>query len=135
MSKSFRHLNIKNNLEIILASSLFLVALYYTMTNNSHTVGLSFPVIVGFGLYFLVFLEISRAILDFIFDSEHRIKVKYIFDGGIIFVVREILVSSTLNHSTIMHEIPYLIVMFVILVTLSSLRYIDYKYNPRENCS
>lgn len=80
--------------EVTIATNFFALAIYFNKTHYEP----SFPVFIGFALYYLVFLEITRAIVEFIADAEHRLKVKYMYDGGIIFVLREILVASTVNH-------------------------------------
>jgi uncharacterized membrane protein (DUF373 family) len=117
-------------LAFIIASVLFSMALYYSREQYE----LSIAVFVGYAFYFIVFLEISRAIVEYVFDGENRIKVKYIYDTGIVFTIRELLVTTTINHHKIIEEIVYICVMSAILILLAILRYVDYKYNPKNLC-
>jgi len=64
-------------------------------------------IIFGLGLYFgidvllkvlsfLILLELVRTIYEFIVKEDHRIKIRYVIDGAIVFVVHELFVGLLL---------------------------------------
>jgi len=59
-------------------------------------------------LSFLILLEIVRTIYDYIIKPEHRVKIRYIIDGGILFGMRELFVGWVMLKSG---ELSALIVM------------------------
>lgn len=128
MGHTFKEIHGKNIIVIIMATLMMILALFYVETEHQR----SFAMFIGYALYYIVFLEISRTIVDYALDSQHRIKVKNLYDGGIVFIIREILVNATVSHHHIEKEYSYLIVMGIILTILVILRYVDYKLNPLE---
>jgi uncharacterized membrane protein (DUF373 family) len=118
--------------EILIATILFT----FTIFSTKETIHISFPSIIGFILYFMIFVELTRALIDFIFESEHKFKVRYIYDMGIIFIIREILVTITSKHNSIESEINFLSFSLIILFVLFILRIIDAKtFNYIHTCS
>ena len=115
-------------IEIVISLILFTFTMYHT----KEVITINFSSIIGLILYFMIFVELVRALVEFIFEKEHRFKVKYIYDMGIIFLIREILVTITTKHDYINTEITYLSIASIILITLFTLRMIDsrsYIYN------
>jgi len=49
--------------------------------------------VIIYSLSFLILLEIIRTIVDYIIKSEHRVKIRYIIDGGLLFGMRELFVG------------------------------------------
>jgi uncharacterized membrane protein (DUF373 family) len=68
-------------IELILASILFLVAI---ITNSM------IEIIIGL-LYFIIMLEVVRAVMSFL--REKRIKIRFLIDAFIIFALREFIVN------------------------------------------
>ena len=125
----------KNNLvmiESIISFSLFIFTLLHTDILKEH---LSFSIMIGLILYYMIFLELVRALIDFTFEKEHKFKVRYIYDMGIIFLIRELLVSITSNHHHIEEELMFLTISTVLLIVLFVLRIYDAKtFKYLENC-
>jgi uncharacterized membrane protein (DUF373 family) len=117
--------------EVFIAFILFTITIYSTK-ENFH---ISFSAIIGLLLYLMIYIELVRAMFDFIFGDEHKFKVRYIYDMGIMFLIREILVTMAANHYTIEKEITFLTISSIILVLLFGLRIIDAKvFKYTENC-
>lgn len=77
------------------------------MLKSMFTVGLSI-VLVFIGLYFftskdviitllelLIVAEIVRMLANFVFDTDHKVNIRYAIDGSIIYVLRELYISLT----------------------------------------
>jgi len=117
--------------ETIVATIIFGITLYY----SEKPIKIEFSSMISLGLYYMIFIELIRALFDFVFGEEHKFKVRYIYDLGIIFLVREILVAITANHHHIEEEFSYLIVSGSILVVLFILRIVDAKvFNYNNKC-
>jgi len=117
--------------ETAVATLLFGLTLY----NSDTELHINFSIMISLGLYYMIFIELTRALFDFVFGEEHKFKVRYIYDLGIIFLVREILVVITANHHHIEEEFSYLIVSGSILVVLFILRIVDAKvFNYNNKC-
>ena len=67
---------------IIIAGGLFSLSYYFPIST-----------IIIKTLSFLILLEVVRAIYEYATNSEHRIKVRYVIDGAILFGVRELFVA------------------------------------------
>lgn len=113
-NKKFFTKNIIIFIELVVASLLFAFTLYFT--EGVHEI--NFAAITGLILYFLIFFELSRAVIEFIFDDEHLFKVNYIYDMAIIFIIREDLVIITTEHQHIENELTYLFVTGVMLAMI-----------------
>ena len=122
-------------LEVALATFLFI----FTLTYIEEPIHVTFSAIIGLILYLMIFVELIRALFDFILDDEHKFKVRYIYDMGIMFIIREILVTMSSKHHTIIEEVPFLLISAIFLVILFHLRIKDaqvFKYTDKcENCS
>lgn len=68
-------------IELVIASALFIVAI---VTNNI------IPIII-YLLYFIIMLEIVRAVMSFM--REKRIKIRFLIDAFIILTLREFIVN------------------------------------------
>ncbi|CAA6806933.1 MAG: Unknown protein [uncultured Campylobacterales bacterium] len=71
----------KYSVELVLSILAFIVAIYLDKVIE----------VVIYALYFLIFLELTRAILTFI--REQRVIVRYLVDALIIFVLREFIIN------------------------------------------
>lgn len=105
-------------MELVVASLLFIFTLYFT--KGVHEI--NFASITGLILYFLIFFELSRTVIEFIFDEEHLFKVNYLYDMAIIFIIREDLVIITTEHEHIEHELTYLFVTGIMLAMIVAVK-------------
>jgi uncharacterized membrane protein (DUF373 family) len=103
---------LKTSLEVIL--SLFTV--FYILNNTEETIEISFAYGVGLILYIMIFIEMYRALFDFVFDKEHKLKVRYIYDMGIIFIIRELLVLMTEKTIHFDHYIVLIITLILLVI-------------------
>ena len=119
-------------LETAIAFIAFVLTIIYSETHFE----ISFSTIIGLVLYFMIFIELTRALFDFILGDEHKFKVRYLYDMGIIFNIREILVTITANHHHIQDELIYLGVSTTLLIVLFILRIVDAKvFNYVDKCN
>jgi len=125
----------KKNKLTYFQSFVAFILLLFTFIFNEKEFYITFSTVIGLILYYMIFLELIRTTMDFIFDNEHKFKVRYIYDMGIIFVVREILVVLAASHDTIEKETTFLIISFITLFFLFILRIYDaktFKYNTEN---
>ncbi|MFZ9659696.1 MAG: hypothetical protein ACO29X_04020 [Arcobacteraceae bacterium] len=122
--------NFKFYLEVLVATVLFLYAL---ITDNIVEIIISL-------LYFIILLEIVRAVIGFI--REQRIKIRFLIDAFIILALREFIVNvvkinnekidgidSLLSNSTNFH----VLVFSGVLVFLFFLRWLSYFTSPDKH--
>jgi len=88
---------------------LIVTALLFSM---SYWFGIS--IIIIDTLSFLILMEIVRTIWDYIDNPEHRVKVRYIIDGGILFTIRELFVGLLMMKTSL--ELALVIVLIAIIV-------------------
>ncbi len=118
--------------EVIIALILFVLTL---LNMDLSHMKIGFITVIGLLLYFMIYVELIRAIADFIFDSDHKFKVRYIYDMGIIFIIRELLVTLTANHHHIEKELIFIGISIVVLIVLFVLRIYDAKtFKYLNNC-
>jgi uncharacterized membrane protein (DUF373 family) len=119
-------------LETIIAFIGFSLTVYF----SEEHIEIGFTGIISLVLYFMIFIELTRALFDFILGDEHKFKVRYIYDLSIIFLIREILVAVTSNHHHIQDELVYLGVSTTLLIVLFILRIVDAKvFNYVDKCN
>jgi len=120
-------------IEFFIGTFLFITAMVMVANDRVEPQHMSMAIFVGLMMYYLIFLEISRTVVEFI--VEDRIKMKYLIDSGIIFVLREILVTTSIHHSHIDKEVLYIFIMVSIFIVLIAFRYLDINLNLKEkNC-
>ena len=124
----------KKNKLTYFQSFVAFILLLFTFIFNEKEFYITFSTVIGLILYYMIFLELIRTTMDFIFDNEHKFKVRYIYDMGIMFIIREILVTMAAKHHTIIEEIPFLLISAVFLLILFHLRIKDaqiFKYTDK----
>jgi uncharacterized membrane protein (DUF373 family) len=127
MNKIKKFINQKFYIEISIASVLFAIAI---VTNKMMDT-------IIYLLYFIIMLEIVRAVMSFI--RERRIKLRILIDTFLILALREFIVnlvkinkeefnrmSELLNSSTTIH----LFVFAVVLIFLFFLRWLSHIISP-----
>jgi uncharacterized membrane protein (DUF373 family) len=120
----------KLHIEVSVAVALFIYAIYTD----------SLIAMIIYMLYFIIFLEIIRALVDY--TQGKRIKIRVLIDTFIILVLREFIVTvakiskvqvgdfhSFINHSTNLHIFVYSgAILFLFLI-----RYLALKTSPDDN--
>lgn len=123
--------NIKFYLEIIVACVLFIYAM---------TMGSIVDIIVSL-LYFIILLEIVRAVLGFI--REQRIKIRFLIDAFIILALREFIVNVVKINNENINSIDalfssstnfHVLIFSGVLVFLFFLRWLAYFTSPDKHC-
>jgi len=118
------------------SSKLIVFMITSILFGLSYFIGVT-KIIIG-ALSFLILLEIIRTIYDYITKPEHRVKVRYIVDGGILFGMRELFVgwimlkSNTLSGiiffgSNIPAALIGLFIMSISLLVIGILIFYRYK--------
>ena len=130
MEKIKKFFATKTNVEITVAVLLFMIASY---------LGLIVKFIV-YALYFMIFLEIVRALLGFI--KENRVKLGILIDVFIILALREFIVNVVkINNEpfasfedVFASSTNYHVMIFSgVLIFLFSLRYLAKATSPEDN--
>lgn len=123
--------SMKFYLEIVVAIILFIYAMF---TNSMVDIVISL-------LYFIILLEIIRAVIGFI--REQRIKIRFLIDAFIILALREFIVNVvkinneeiTSFESLLANSTNYHILVFSgVLVFLFLLRWLAYFTSPDKLC-
>lgn len=130
LEKFQKFFNIKFYLEVVVAVGLFIYALF---TDTMVEIIISL-------LYFIILLEIVRAVIGFI--REQRIKIRFLIDAFIILALREFIVNvvkinneeitgidSLLANSTNFH----VLVFSGVLVFLFFLRWLSFLTSPDKH--
>lgn len=107
-------------LELVIAISLFLSAFYFD----------PIQVILKM-LYFLIVLEITRMVVEYIKSADHRVKIRYLVDASIIAVLREVIIFIVDAHALEEH-FNILTIYAMILTFLVGLRYAVMKLSPSD---
>jgi uncharacterized membrane protein (DUF373 family) len=66
-------------IEVIFAFITFALTFLYMETKFI----VEFSSIIGLFLYFMIYVELVRALFDFVLSETHKFKVRYIYDMGI----------------------------------------------------
>lgn len=106
------------SLEVTIAAILFGIALIF-----SHI-----AVVINL-LYFIIILEITRMIVEYIKSPTHRVKIRYLVDAAIVAVVRELIIIIVDSHKLVEHLLA-LKIYFGILFGLLIARIIVLKISP-----
>jgi uncharacterized membrane protein (DUF373 family) len=79
-------------------------------------------------LYFIIILEVTRMVVEYIRSPEHRVKIRYLVDASVVAILREIIIVVDSHHMTeyLMNLIIYVVLLFVILIA----RYTVMKITP-----
>ena len=85
-------------------------------------------------LLFIVFIELIRMVVTFV--SEGKVmKVRYMIDGAIAFLLREMIIEITKVEESIEHKYLELGIILIALFSLFIFRFVSTKFSPkREDC-
>jgi len=118
-------------IEIIVATILFIVAV---ATNNMITV-------IIYMLYFMIMLEIVRAVIGFI--REKRVQIRILIDAFIILTLREFIVNVVKLNKEEIHNFQdllsnstnfHILIFSGVLIFLFILRWLAIFTSPDKNC-
>ena len=107
---------IKNNSNIIIFLLTSILFSFSLIINISH--------IIIYSLSFLILLEVVRTIYEYIFNKEHKVNLKYVLDGGVLFGIRELFVGWVMIKTD---PISALVIMSVSLITIGALIFYRHK--------
>lgn len=111
----------KSNIFIILITSmLFLFSIKYDITD-----------IIISALSFLILMEAVRAIIEYMTNKEHRIHIRYIFDGAILFGIRELFVGWLMIKTDTVLGIIIMVSSLITIGVVLLFRYISMKQSPK----
>lgn len=109
------------SIEVSIAIILFLISL---------TVFTPIDIIIKL-LYFIVILEITRMVVEYIRSDNHRVKIRYLVDAVIIAIIREVLIIIVDSHHLLINKnnlFVYIILLFIFII----LRIIVMKSTPDD---
>lgn len=131
INKKLSHYNINLNLKVLI-EVLVAIGIFTTFILDMF----SLFKIIAFMLSFIVILEVTRMVIDFILDEKHVLRMRLVIDGFILFLLRDvILVISNEKYTTIEIENKLMILMPVIFMFFI-FRYFSIKYSPNDkNCA
>jgi len=102
----------KNTPLIVLIITTFLICLNYFYSTSQ---------IILMSLNFLILMEIIKTILEYLYYEQHRVKLRYVIDGAILFGIRELFVAWVMmktNYDKSLHIIGVSIIIISILIFL-----------------
>jgi len=124
MKKLFNKINIYIKIELLIAVIIYT---YLNITN------ISLFKIITFILGFIVVLEVVRMVGDFIMKDSQAIKVRYVIDGFIIFLLRDVIIL--ISDNKIIEHKEKIIMLMIIIGCFFLFRIIALKYSPSDkNC-
>jgi uncharacterized membrane protein (DUF373 family) len=109
------------SIEVSIAIILFLISL---------TLFTPIEIIIKL-LYFIVILEITRMVVEYIRSDNHRVKIRYLVDAVIIAIIREILIIIVDSHN-LSNNFSNLITYILLEFTFIILRIIVMKATPDD---
>ncbi|MBT3882778.1 MAG: hypothetical protein HOF69_05920 [Campylobacteraceae bacterium] len=80
--------------------------------------------IIIYTLSFLILMEVIRTIYEYIFNEEHKINLKYVMDGGVLFGIRELFVGWVMIKTD---PVTAILIMTISLITIGALIFYRYK--------
>jgi uncharacterized membrane protein (DUF373 family) len=107
-------------LELLVAICLFICALF-----------LDPILVITKALYFLIILEITRMVVEYIKSNTHRVKIRYLVDASVIAVLREVIILVVDSHHLEEH-FNILSIYGFLLTFLIGLRYAVMKLSPSD---
>lgn len=115
-------------------SNVFILLISLVLFGISYFVGIA-TVIIG-SMSFLILMETIRTIYEYVVNDEHRIKIRYVVDGGILFGFRELFVGWVMIKTSI---ILGLIIMIASIITIGILFFyrtkaIESSPDSKEKC-
>ena len=79
---------------------------------------------------FLVLLEAVRSVVSFVLDESHKIKLRYVIDGAILFGVRELFVGWVMLKKDFDDGFALALFSFFLILGLVFVRIIAVKNSP-----
>ena len=69
-------------------------------------------------------MEVIRTIYEYIFNDEHKVNLKYVMDGGVLFGIRELFVGWVMIKTD---PVSAVMIMSVSLITIGALIFYRHK--------
>lgn len=82
-------------------------------------------------LTFVVVLEVTRIAVEYVISPTHRIKLRYVIDTVIVFILREILIMVS-GKDAILTEVDHLKIMCGLLIFMMVYRWISMVLSPDD---
>jgi len=111
----------KNTPLIVLIITSILMSLSYFYSTSQ---------IIIMSLNFLILMEVVKTILEYLQHDQHRVKLRYVIDGAILFGIRELFVAWVMMKTNFEKSIHIISLSVVIISILVILRIILIKYSP-----
>ena len=86
----------RNHLELFISLLIF-AFVSYSVISTEREIQITGPMYVGAVMLYIVFLELVKSIFS-LYLNENTENLKFIYIGGIVFVLREILLILSINH-------------------------------------
>lgn len=86
--------------------------------------------IIIYTMSFLVLLEAVRSVVSFVLDESHKIKLRYVIDGAILFGVRELFVGWVMLKKDFNEGFALAAFSFFLILGLVFIRIIAVKNSP-----
>jgi len=86
----------RNHLELIISLIIF-IFVSYSVISTEREIQITGPMYVGAVMLYIVFLELVKSIFS-LYLNENTENLKFIYIGGIVFILREILLILSINN-------------------------------------
>lgn len=110
-------------IQVVIASSLFGLFYFGLATFSSIVVNV---------LSFIVFLEIVKAISNFITNKDHVIQLRTVIDGFIVFFLRDLALIFSDEKNDLTMKVIKIFIILVIITFLFTFRILSLKYSPSD---
>ncbi len=117
------YLNVKNIspiIKFIITLALFLVVKDFSKINSFSTLAVAL-------LEFIIILELVRMLIEFLFSTENRIRLRFMIDSTIVFFIRDIMLIVNDKF-----DIQKVYSILGIIAILFLLRVLTMKYSPSK---
>lgn len=118
MSEYFNVKNISPIIKFIITLVLFLAVKDFNKINSFSTLAVSL-------LEFIIILELVRMLIEFLFSTENRIRLRFMIDSTIVFFIRDIMLIVNDKF-----DIQKVYAILGIIAILFLLRVLTMKYSP-----
>jgi uncharacterized membrane protein (DUF373 family) len=108
------------SIEVFIASVLFAISMLVNST-----------IIIINLLYFIIILEVTRMVVEYIKYPSHRVYIRYLVDAAIIASLREVIIIIVDSHN-IEKNVNIIEIYFIITAVLMILRFVSMKLSPDE---
>ena len=131
LNKKLSHYNINLNLKVLIEVAIAIM-IFIPMVLGTFTL---FK-IIAFMLSFIVILEVTRMVVDFVLDEKHVIRMRLVIDGFILFLLRDVILVVSDEKYTQLEIQNKLLILVPVIFMFFIFRYFSIKYSPNDkNCA